>query len=88
METYFITITKETLLISLMVTLPPVCAAMAVGLVVSLIQATTQINEMTLTFVPKLVVVILTLAIVGPWALMQLVSFANSLLTGFPNQVR
>jgi flagellar biosynthetic protein FliQ len=65
-----------------------VVAAMLIGLIVSLFQATTQIQEQTLTFVPKLVAVILTLALVGPWTMVQLVNFANSLLDSFPTYIK
>lgn len=79
MEAYIVSIAKQTLYLSLILTAPPVGTAMIVGLTISLVQATTQVQEQTLTFVPKLVVVCLVLAFVGPWAFFQLVSFANSL---------
>lgn len=88
MEAYIISITKQSLYLTLILTAPPVAAAMMVGLVISLLQATTQIQEQTLTFVPKLVAVIVTLAIVGPWTMMQLVNFANSLMDSFPTYVK
>ncbi len=88
MEAYIISITKQALYLTLILTAPPVAAAMMVGLMVSLAQATTQVQEQTLTFVPKLVAVILTLAVVGPWTMFQLVNFANSLLDSFPTYIR
>jgi flagellar biosynthetic protein FliQ len=88
MEAYIISITKQALYLTLILTAPPVAAAMMVGLAVSLVQATTQIQEQTLTFVPKLVAVIVVLALVGPWTMIQLVNFANSLLDSFPNYIR
>ncbi len=88
MEAYIISITKQTLYLTLILTAPPVMAAMIVGLTVGLIQATTQVQEQTLTFVPKLVTVILTLALVGPWTMIQLVNFAHSLLDSFPTYIR
>ncbi len=87
MEAYLISITKQALYLTLILTAPPVMAAMTIGLIVSLAQATTQVQEQTLTFVPKLVTVIVTLALVGPWAMVQLVNFANSLLDSFPQYV-
>lgn len=83
MEAYIISITQQALYLTLILTAPPVAAAMIVGLMVSLVQATTQIQEQTLTFVPKLVAVIITLALVGPWTMFQLVSFAKSLMDSF-----
>ena len=88
MESYIISIVKQALYLTLILTAPPVAAAMMVGLAVSLFQATTQIQEQTLTFVPKLVAVIVTLALVGPWTMFQLVNFANSLMDSFPTYIK
>ena len=80
---YFVAIAKQTLFLALILTGPPVLTAMLVGLVISILQATTQIQEQTLTFVPKLVAVVATLAIAGPWMLAQLISFAAALYDSF-----
>lgn len=88
MEAYIVSITKQAIFLTLILTGPPVAAAMMVGLVISLIQATTQVQEQTLTFVPKLVAVMLTLILVGPWTMVQLVNFAHSLLDSFPTYVK
>lgn len=88
MEAYIVSITKQALYLTLVLTAPPVTAAMMIGLVISLFQATTQIQEQTLTFVPKLVAVIVTMALVGPWTMVQLVNFAGSLLDSFPTYIR
>ena len=88
MEAYLISITKQALYLTLILSAPAVAAAMMIGLVVSLVQATTQVQEQTLTFVPKLVAVIVTLALVGPWTMVQLVSFTHSLLDSFTTYVK
>jgi len=88
MEAYLISITKQALYLVLILTAPPVATAMMLGLSVGLIQATTQVQEQTLTFVPKLVGVILALTIVGPWTMVQMINFATSLLNSFPQYVR
>ena len=88
MEAYLISITKQALYLTLILTAPAVMTAMMSGLIVSLIQATTQIQEQTLTFVPKLVAVVVTLAVVGPWTMLQLVNFASSLFESFPMYVK
>lgn len=88
MEAYIIAISKQALFLSLIITAPPVAVALLVGLVISIIQATTQIQEMTLTFVPKLVGVVATLAIAGAWMLNQLVVFANEILTSFHTYIK
>jgi flagellar biosynthetic protein FliQ len=81
---YFIAIAKQTLFLALILTGPPVLTAMLVGLVISILQATTQVQEQTLTFVPKLVGIIMILAIAGPWMLAQLIAFASTLYDSFP----
>ena len=88
MEEYIIGISKQTLFLALILTAPPVLMAMLVGLVISILQATTQIQEQTLTFVPKLVVVVSVLALSGAWMLSQLATFASSLLVSFPDFIR
>ena len=57
----------------------PLAAAMITGFVVSLLQATTQIQEATLAFVPKLIAVSLTLAILGPWMLRETIRFTHAM---------
>lgn len=81
---YFVAIAKQTLFLALILTGPPVLTAMLVGLTISILQATTQVQEQTLTFVPKLVAIITILAIAGPWMLAQLISFASTLYDSFP----
>lgn len=88
MEAYAIAISKQALFLVLVLTSPVVGAAMLVGLVISLIQATTQVQEQTLTFVPKLFTVMIVLALFGPWALYQLVNFTNALFTSIPIYVK
>lgn len=88
MESYVISITKQALYLTLILTAPPVVAALLVGLAISLVQATTQIQEQTLTFVPKLVAVMVTLVLVGPWTMVQLVNFAQALMDSFPTYVK
>ena len=88
MPEYFIGIAKQALFLSLILTGPPVMAAMLVGLVISILQATTQIQEQTLTFVPKLFTVVAVLAIAGPWMLAQMVAFTSSILDSIPTYIR
>ena len=75
-----IRIGRKALLLVLLISAGPMLVSVLVGLVVSLFQATTQIQEQTLTYVPKLVAVFLTLAIAGPWMLTQAVRFAAMIL--------
>ncbi len=88
MPEYFVAVAKQALFLALILTGPPVLTAMLVGLTISIVQATTQIQEQTLTFVPKLFAIAATLALAGAWMLAQLVSFTSSIYGGFPTYVR
>ena len=66
---------REGLLLILLLSAGPMLASMLVGFTVSVFQATTQIQEQTLSYVPKLAAVFVTLAIMGPWILAQTVKF-------------
>jgi len=79
MHDMLLQLAREGLYLSLIVSAPPVLASMVIGLIISVIQATTQIQEQTLTFVPKLVGVFASLAITGPWIGSQLVRFTRVL---------
>ncbi len=85
---YFVALSKQALFLALILTGPPVLIAMLVGLVVSIVQATTQIQEQTLTFVPKMIAVVVTLALVGPWMLVQVITFTTSIFDSFASYVK
>lgn len=84
MENYILQVTRQALLLVLIVSAPPVMASLVVGLMLSVFQATTQIQEQTLTFVPKLIAVFASLVIAGPWIGGQLLAFTRMLFEGFP----
>jgi flagellar biosynthetic protein FliQ len=69
---------------TIMVAGPMLLIALAVGLVVSIFQAATQINEATLSFIPKLLGVMATLLLAGPWMLSVLVDFMQKMFSNFP----
>jgi flagellar biosynthetic protein FliQ len=71
-----------------MISGPILGLGLIVGLVVSIFQAATQIQEMTLTFVPKIIAVGAALVVFGPWMLKSMVVFTTKLLAGLPNLVR
>jgi flagellar biosynthesis protein FliQ len=75
-----IRILREGLLLVLLLSSGPMFASMLVGLIVGIFQATTQIQEQTLSYVPKLIAVFVTLAVIGPWAVAQAVRFATLIL--------
>lgn len=69
---------------TLMLSLPLLGVGMAVGLAVSIFQSVTQIQEMTLTFVPKIIAVMAGLLLFGPWMLTKLLDFTHWIFTSFP----
>jgi flagellar biosynthetic protein FliQ len=71
--------------VAMLLTAPPLLVALAVGLIVSFFQAATQINEQTLTFIPKLAAVALTLVIAGPWMLAIALDYMRETLTHIPS---
>ncbi|MCL2029694.1 MAG: flagellar biosynthesis protein FliQ [Deltaproteobacteria bacterium] len=73
---------------TLMLALPMLSVGLIVGLTVSIFQATTSIQEMTLQFIPKILCISITLVIAGPWMLEELTDFATLVLTSFPEWVR
>jgi len=78
---------QEGLWVLLMVSAPVLLAVLVVGLIVSIFQAATQINEATLSFVPKVVAAAAVLAIAGPWMLSTLVDYIQRTLQGIPGAV-
>ncbi len=79
---------REFLKVSLILVAPVLMAAIVVGLMVSVFQAATQIHEMTLVFVPKILAIVLCLMILSPWMLNYLVSYTISLFSNIPVYVR
>lgn len=82
------TILQQALYLVILVSAPPVMIALLVGLIVAVFQATTQIQEQTLSFAPKLVAVFGILALLGPWIGMQLVRFTFHVFDQFPALIR
>jgi flagellar biosynthetic protein FliQ len=67
---------------------PLLISALVVGLVVSIIQAVTQINESTLTFIPKMLAIVVVMVILAPWMTQMITSYTTELFTSLPNYVR
>ena len=78
------TIAHEAMYVALALAAPPLLVGLVVGLVVSLFQAATQINESTLSFIPKLLAVALTLVIAGPWMMETLLDYMRHVFTITP----
>jgi flagellar biosynthetic protein FliQ len=73
--------------VMLMVSAPLLMVALGIGLIVSIFQAATQINEQTLSFIPKLVGVFVTLVIAGPWMLTIMLDYMREVFTNIPGMV-
>lgn len=77
----------DALTVALELSMPFLLASLAVGLLVSVFQAVTQIQEQTLTFIPKIIVTIAVLALTGPWMLDRLMTYVIGLYTSIPGMV-
>jgi flagellar biosynthesis protein FliQ len=82
-----LTIGTRALEITLMLAAPMLLVALAVGLLVGVFQAATSINEMTLSFIPKLLAMAATLAIVGPWMIKLIVGYTRELFESIPTLI-
>lgn len=76
---------REALLLMVLASAPPILSSLVVGFAMSLLQATTQIQESTLSVVPKLCAAVLALVIAGPWIGAQLTRFATELMLALPS---
>ena len=85
---FVISFGHEAIKVTLLVSLPLLLLGLVVGLAVSIFQATTQIQEITLTFVPKIVVVLLGALFFGPWMLEKLMAFTHMCISQIPTFVR
>ncbi|MGH1536685.1 MAG: flagellar biosynthesis protein FliQ [Gammaproteobacteria bacterium] len=79
-----LTLLNSALWITVIVAAPILISVLVVGVFVGMLQAATQINEMTLSFIPKLIVLFLTLLFAGPWMLKTLVNYVTNLITNIP----
>ena len=84
---FAINIARQAMLIAILIAAPMLGFGLLVGLIVSIFQAVTQINEMTMTFVPKIVAVAAAFAIFLPWILRLIVDFTIQLILMFPDVV-
>jgi flagellar biosynthetic protein FliQ len=82
-----ITIGQQALYVMLVLSAPLLLAALVVGLVVSILQAATQINEMTLSFIPKLIAMVAALVIAGPWMITYYVDYVRRLFESIPSVI-
>ncbi|QDE40540.1 flagellar biosynthesis protein FliQ [Luteibacter pinisoli] len=79
---------QQALHIAMLIGAPLLLTALAVGLIIGMVQAATQINEQTLSFIPKLICMALVAIITGPWMLRTMVDFTRNLIETLPQAVR
>ncbi len=84
---FALTVGREALTLLLTISMPLLGVVMAVGLLVSIFQAVTQINESTLAFVPKLIAAVVVFAVAGPWMVTTLVDYLRRTIESIPSVV-
>jgi flagellar biosynthetic protein FliQ len=87
-QEFVVGLARQAIELTLLLSLPMLGLGLVVGLMVSIFQAVTQIQEMTLTFVPKIVAVLLGLLISFPWLMNKLLGFTRQLIEEIPNYIR
>jgi flagellar biosynthesis protein FliQ len=78
---------RQALEVTILLSAPLLLTALVTGLIVSVFQAATQINEMTLSFIPKLLAIFAALVLAGPWMLNVIVDFTRRLIEGIPGMI-
>jgi len=78
---------QQAITVTVQLTGPVLLATLLVGLVIAMFQAATQINEMTLTFVPKLIVMAIIMLFAGPWMLRLLIDYTQNLIRSIPSLI-
>lgn len=86
-EEFVMSLGQEALKVTMFLAAPMLLVALVVGITVSLLQAVTQINEATLTFIPKIVAIAVVLVVTGPWMLETLTTYTTDLITRFPELI-
>jgi len=87
-EAYLITLSQNAITLMLVVAGPILLVSLIIGTIISLIQAATQVNEVTMTFIPKIVGIALILLLLGSWMMQQLLVFTTGIFNSLPNVVK
>jgi flagellar biosynthetic protein FliQ len=82
-----ISIGERALIVTSMISAPLLLAALVAGVVIGMLQAATQINEMTLSFIPKLLVLVATIFVTGHWMLQTLIDYTRALFESIPSVI-
>lgn len=78
---------QDAMIVAIKLTAPVLLPSLVVGLIIAMFQAATQINEMTLTFVPKLIIIGMVLMIMGPWMLQMFLDYFRELIMSIPQLI-
>jgi len=84
-EQFALDLGRQALVLTLKISFPLLCVALVVGVTISILQAVTQIQEMTLTFVPKIIAIIIAAAFFMPWIINQMTTFAKEMFGAMPS---
>ena len=87
-ESLVLGLARQAVELTLLVSLPMLAAGLIVGLIISIFQAVTQIQEMTLTFVPKIVAVLVALLLSFPWIMHKMMAFTIQIIEGIPGYLK
>lgn len=87
-EAYLITLSQNAITVMLVVAGPILLVSLIIGTIISLIQAATQVNEVTMTFIPKIIGIGLILLLLGSWMMQQILVFTTGIFNSLPNFVK
>ncbi|MCP4078396.1 MAG: flagellar biosynthesis protein FliQ [Gammaproteobacteria bacterium] len=82
-----IDLSQQALMVIVMLAAPMLISALAIGLLIGMFQAATSINEMTLSFIPKLLILVISIMIAGPWMLQLILNFTRDLYMSIPGLI-
>lgn len=85
---FVIEIAHQAVKVAMLLSAPMLLGALVVGILVSLFQAVTQINEQTLSFIPKILVIVLAMVVLSPWMMQTIITFTHDLYVSIPTVVR
>jgi flagellar biosynthesis protein FliQ len=87
-EAYLITLSQNAITVMLVIAGPILLISLLIGTIISLIQAATQVNEVTMTFIPKIIGIGLVLLLLGSWMAQQIIVFTTGIFNSLPNFVK
>ena len=82
-----IDLSQQALMVIVMLAAPMLLSALAIGLLIGMFQAATSINEMTLSFIPKLLILVISIMVAGPWMLQLILNFTRDLYMSIPGLI-